>query len=58
MTLVDAKDGRLVIALTPSLLPVPDAIAHLAAQAELLDISVTGITAEEMVAALYKEYRI
>ncbi len=58
MTLCEAKEGRLVIALTPSVLPVSDAIARLAAHTELLDVSVSGITAEEMVAALYREYRI
>ncbi len=58
MTLCEAREGRLVIALVPSVLPVSDAIARLAAHTELLDVSVSGITAEEMVAALYKEYRI
>jgi ABC-2 type transport system ATP-binding protein len=58
MALTEAKEERLVIALDPSVLSVSDAIAHLAAQTELLDVSVSDITAEEMVAALYKEYRI
>ena len=58
MTEIDAKEGRCVISLKPSVLSVSGAIAHLAAQAELLDVSVTGISAEEMVAALYKEYNI
>lgn len=58
MTLTEAKEGHLVIALNPSILSVSDAIAHLAAQTELLDVSVSDINAEEMVAALYKEYRI
>ncbi len=58
MTLSEAKEGRLVITLIPSVLPVSEAIAHLAAQTELLDVSVSGITAEEMVAELYKEYQI
>ncbi len=58
MTVAEAKDGRLVIALDPSVLPVSQAIARLAAQTELLDVSVSGISAEEMVAGLYKEYRI
>lgn len=58
MLLTEAKEGRLVVQLEPSVLPVSDAIAQLAAQTELLDVSVSGITAEEMVAALYKEYRI
>lgn len=58
MTLCETKEGRLVIRLDPFILPVSDAIAHLAAQTELLDVSVSGITSEEMVALLYKEYRI
>ena len=58
MTLSEAKEGRLVIALDPEVLSVSDAIARLAGQTELNDVSVSGITAEEMVAALYKEYRI
>ena len=58
MTLVESKDGRLVISLDPSVLSVSDAIAYLASQTELLDVSVSGISAEEMVAALYREYRI
>lgn len=58
MTLTEAKEGHLVIALEPSVLQVSDAIAHLASQTELLDVSVSGITTEEMVATLYKEYRI
>ena len=33
MTLSEAKEGRHVITLTPSVLPVSEAIAHLAAQA-------------------------
>ena len=58
MTLAETKEGRLVITLDPAVLSVSDAIARLAAQTEIIDVSVSGITAEEMVAALYKEYRI
>lgn len=58
MMLSEAKEGRLVVTLNPSTLPVSDAVAHLAAQTELTDVSVSGVTAEEMVAGLYKEYRI
>lgn len=58
MTLVEAKEGHLVITLDSSVLKASDAIAYLAAQTELLDVSVSGITTEEMVATLYKEYRI
>lgn len=58
MTFSEMKEGRLVIALDQSVLSVSNAIAYLAAQTELLDVSVSGVTSEEMVAALYKEYRI
>lgn len=58
MTLTEVKEEHLVIALDPLVLQVSDAIAYLAAQTELLDVSVSGITTEEMVATLYKEYRI
>jgi len=58
MTLTETKEGRMVFTLAPSVLSVSDAIAHLAAQTEIIDVSVSGITAEEIVAALYKEYRI
>ena len=58
MTLSESKEGRLVIVLDPSDLSVSDAIARLASQTELTDVSVSGVTAEEMVAALYQEYSI
>jgi ABC-2 type transport system ATP-binding protein len=58
MTFTEAKEGRIIIALNPNVLPVSDAIARLAAQTELLDVSISGVTSEEMVAALYKEYSI
>ncbi|MCL2078315.1 MAG: ATP-binding cassette domain-containing protein [Oscillospiraceae bacterium] len=58
MTLSESKEGRLVISLDPADLSVSDAIARLAEQTELTDVSVSGVTSEEMVAALYKEYSI
>ena len=58
MELAESKDGRLVITLDPAALPVSDAIARIAAQADVADVSVSGISAEEMVAALYEEYQI
>lgn len=58
MALTEAKEGHLVITLDPSVLQVSDAIAYLAAKTELLDVSVSDITAEEMVATLYREYHI
>ncbi|MFH1513559.1 MAG: ATP-binding cassette domain-containing protein [Bacillota bacterium] len=58
MTLCESREGRMVITLDPSMCPVSDAIAKIAAQTEIVDVSVSGISAEEMVAALYREYRI
>jgi ABC-2 type transport system ATP-binding protein len=58
MNILEAKDGRLVIALNPSVLSVSAAINSLALQTELSDISVSDISSEEMVASLYKEYEI
>lgn len=58
MTIAGVKEGQLEISLDPLVLQVSDAISYLAAQTELLDVSVSGITTEEMVATLYKEYRI
>lgn len=58
MTLSEEKEGRLVVFLDPPALSVSDAVAHLASQTELLDVSVSGVTSEEMVADLYKEYHI
>ena len=58
MTTVEDRPGRLVIELEPDLCPVSGAIAHISAQVDITDISVSGISAEEMVAGLYQEYRI
>jgi len=58
MTLLEAGEGRTVIGLDPSVTPVSRAIALLAGQADIRDLSVSGATAEEMVAALYREYRL
>ncbi len=58
MTLSETKEGRMVIILDPSVISVSDAVSLLASQTELTDVSVSGVTSEEMVAALYKEYHI
>jgi ABC-2 type transport system ATP-binding protein len=58
MTLTEAKEGRLVIALDPAVISVSDAVARLAAGTELTDVSVSGVSSEEMVAGLYREYEI
>jgi len=58
MTLAEAKEGRFVITLDPLVLSVSEAISNLSAQTDIIDVSVSDISAEEMVAALYKEYEI
>ena len=58
MHITEDRDGRFVVDIDPLLLSVSDAITSLAEQTELLDVAVSGISSEEMVAALYKEYRI
>jgi ABC-2 type transport system ATP-binding protein len=58
MTLLETREGRLVVTLDPAELSVAEAFAHISAQTEILDISVSDVSTEEMVAALYKEYRI
>ena len=52
------KEGRIVIEIDPARLPVSEAIARIASQTDILDISVSGISTEEMAAALYREYDI
>ncbi|MCL2014326.1 MAG: ABC transporter ATP-binding protein [Oscillospiraceae bacterium] len=58
MSLVEQKDGQISVTFDPVELSVSNAIAHISAQVEVLDVSVSGISAEQMVAALYEEYRI
>lgn len=58
VTFLKEKEDQIKLRLDPEVLSVSEAIARLATQTELTDVSVTDITAEEMVAALYKEYRI
>jgi ABC-2 type transport system ATP-binding protein len=58
MRLVDASPGRLAVTVDPAVLAVSEAVASLTRRCEVLDLSVSGITAEQMVAAWYQEYRI
>ena len=58
MTCTQQREGHLVIELNPAVCSVSEAVAHISTQTEVLDISVAGISAEEMVAGLYKEYHI
>lgn len=58
MKLVDSREGRLVLELDPAMCSASEAISALAAQVEVLDLSISGVSAEEMVASLYQEYKI
>lgn len=55
---LDCKEGRLVLELDPLVCAPSEAIARLSAQVELLDLAISGVSAEEMVARLYQEYKI
>jgi ABC-2 type transport system ATP-binding protein len=58
LTLIESIHGRAVIAIDTDIISVSNAIAELSKHLEILDISVNGSTAEEMVVSLYKEYQI
>lgn len=58
MKLVESGKGRMTVSFEPSALPVPGAISYFAANTQLLDVSVSDITTEEMVAQMYKEYHL
>ncbi|MGH1841155.1 ATP-binding cassette domain-containing protein [Enterococcus gallinarum] len=57
-TVTQAEIGRLELTIDPKQLTVSQAITQLSQQVEITDLSVSSITAEEMVAKLYKEYHI
>ncbi len=50
--------GRVRLAVDTQALSVSEAIAHISRGTEILDLSVEGATAEEMVVSLYEEYAI
>ena len=58
VTVTQAEIGRLELTIDPNQLTVRQAITQLSQQVEITDLSVSSITAEEMVAKLYKEYHI
>lgn len=58
LSVLSESSGRSVLKLDPDVLSVADAIALLSRQIEITDLAVSSITAEEMVANLYKEYRL
>jgi len=58
IAIIAQKEGRIVVETDPAVLSVSDAIASISAQVDVLDISVSGISSEEIVAELYKEFQI
>lgn len=55
---LQSDDGRLVLSFDPSEIPVSEAITYFAQNTDLLDVSVSDVTTEEMAAKLYKEYNL
>ena len=58
MNYLEQKDDKLRISLDPKMISVSEGIAYLSRKTELIDLEVSDISAEEMVARLYKEYQI
>ena len=58
LTLQSDEAGHAIFTADTELLSVSEAIAHLAREAEILDLSVSGATAEELVLSLYEEFHI
>ena len=58
ITLMKVKEGQLRVSVDPDILPVSEAIMYLSSQTEIIDLSVSSISAEEMAARLYKEYQL
>ena len=58
MNYLEQKDDKLKISLDPKMISVSEGIAYLSRETELIDLEVSDISAEEMVARLYKEYQI
>jgi ABC-2 type transport system ATP-binding protein len=58
VSVAESGNGRLVLHFEPKEISVSDAIMRLAVGTDITDVSVSGVTAEEMVAGLYREYRI
>ena len=56
--IIDIREGRLSVRFDSLLYPVSDVITHITRNSTVQDISVSGISAEEMVAGLYTEYKI
>lgn len=58
MELVQCGEGQMTVRFDPTQIPASETIAYFAASVELLDVSVSDISTEEMVAELYREYEI
>lgn len=58
MNYLEQKDDKLKISLDPKMISVSEGIAYLSRETELIDLEVSDISAEEMVARLYEEYQI
>ena len=58
MNYLEQQDDKLRITLDPKMIYVSEGIAYLSRETEIMDLEVSDISAEEMVARLYKEYQI
>ena len=58
MNYLEQKEDKLRISLDPKMISVSEGIAYLSRETEIMDLEVSDISAEEMVARLYKEYQI
>lgn len=58
MYYLEQKDDKLNISIDPKIISISGAIAYLSAQTEIIDLEVSDISADEIVARLYREYQI
>lgn len=58
LTAVENQQGRTVIAVDTDVISVSDAIGHVSKTSGVTDISISSVSAEEMVVSLYKEHNI
>jgi len=56
--IVEKREGRITITFDSAVWSASDVVTEISKNTTIQDISVTGITAEEMVAGLYSEYKI
>ena len=56
--IVEKREGRITITFDSAVWSASDVITEISKNTTIQDIAVTGITAEEMVAGLYSEYKI